>query len=400
MRTGKCLLLILAYAFCFGCDADYVGDTELDFVTNEGDDMEIMHKIDIDNALYIASSFFEKMNTRTSAVDDYLSVDYVVSELNKTRTNNMCNDTVAYIFNRGQHDGFVIVASDNRVKPILAYSDEGHFDYTTNDMVYTEFISLIGEYIERNSNHLAYTYDNSLWDGCVSPQPLVQTSWGQESPFDKYVIKEHPGCPAGCVAVAAGIVMSYSKPRFTYHDITFYLRDMVKGLAKESSSGSDNVFAAKIIGGYTKNYTYEEAADYAAQLLYWIGKDVGMEYSVIGSSAFSTLAYRLIKNQGFDVKHNGLVSYNIDDIIDFLEQDCIVYMRGRDSKRESGHAWVVDGYCYCYGSDNVERINEFLHCDWGWFGLCNGYFSGDVFSNGYYDFGGKTYFAVGIEPGV
>lgn len=28
-------------------------------------------------------------------------------------------------------------------------------------------------------------------------------------------------------------------------------------------------------------------------------------------------------------------------------------------KRESGHAWVVDGYCYCYGSDNVERINEF-----------------------------------------
>ena len=38
------------------------------------------------------------------------------------------NQAAFYIFNVGNNQGFVIVSGDDRINPILGYSDEGYFD--------------------------------------------------------------------------------------------------------------------------------------------------------------------------------------------------------------------------------------------------------------------------------
>lgn len=52
-----------------------------------------------------------------------VQVDYVIDEKAATRSVGNANDTVAYIFNWGENDGFAIVAADDRVFPILACID-------------------------------------------------------------------------------------------------------------------------------------------------------------------------------------------------------------------------------------------------------------------------------------
>ncbi len=51
-------------------------------------------------------------------------------------------DTLAYVFNRKEDQGFVIISSDNRGNQILAFNETGNlsFDANENDPVYMNFI--------------------------------------------------------------------------------------------------------------------------------------------------------------------------------------------------------------------------------------------------------------------
>ena len=64
------------------------------------------------------------------------------------------------------------------------------------------------------------------------------------------------------------------------------------------------------------------------------------------------------------------------------------------SKIFDGHAWVVDGYLHrmrqeiCIRNrdgkerrDTTYREQQLVHCNWGWGGNCNGYYSQGVFNN-------------------
>ena len=64
---------------------------------------------------------------------------------------------------------------------------------------------------------------------------------------------------------------------------------------------------------------------------------------------------------------------------------------GMTSNLKSAHAWVVDGYmkfkvtihracsCTSYATSNI-RYHEYMHCNWGWTGKCNGYFNLGIFN--------------------
>lgn len=60
----------------------------------------------------------------------------------------------------------------------------------------------------------------------------------------------------------------------------------------------------------------------------------------------------------------------------------MLYMRGVDTIKLAGHAWICDGGAYCVDNKNrpTKIIDRYFHCDWGWGGYCNGNFSGKVFS--------------------
>lgn len=78
------------------------------------------HRVDQAEALRQAGLILEYPQTRSA---ESVQVDYVIDEKAATRSVGNANDTVAYIFNWGENDGFAIVAADDRVFPILACID-------------------------------------------------------------------------------------------------------------------------------------------------------------------------------------------------------------------------------------------------------------------------------------
>lgn len=242
--------------------------------------------------------------------------------------------------------------------------------------------------------------DSDVEDACKIVRNMITICLGQGSPFDTYVVKEHPGCPVGCVAVASALVMMHSKEELLYNRVRYHFSDMRRYIAEGPSSNP--ILPPIVVFPKTefepnveiyqdgKTYSYESAVDWTAKMLYEIGKDVNMTYSPGSSGANSQNAYNLIRNLGFNVV-TGYETVNMNSVVDYLEDNCIIYMRG------SAHAWVVDGCRYCIDINTRARRDIYVSCDWGWFGSCNGYYTGDVFAtqNGHYS--PSNYFAVKRE---
>ena len=127
-----------------------------------------------------------------------------------TRSLTDISDTLAYVINYPNESGFVIVSSSSHVYPVLAYSNEGNFSFS-NDVSKINFIDNIGAYLEEADINASYSVGDNDIDGCYIISPMVKTCLNQRSPWNKYVIEEHPGCPVGCVAVATALVMTHSK---------------------------------------------------------------------------------------------------------------------------------------------------------------------------------------------
>lgn len=52
-------------------------------------------------------------------------------------------------------------------------------------------------------------------------------------------------------------------------------------------------------------------------------------------------------------------------------------------------------YFFCVDYDDPSIIlDTYIHCDWGWGGSSNGYYSSSVFSASSYNFTPQNYFAV------
>lgn len=388
MKKTAFLLGLLFVALCSCSDTGEFGIEEAE-VSDVGTDM---YKISKEDAIHIANSFLGKTTRSTSL----FQVDYVLDDTpNITRSTAFRNDTLAYILNKADGDGFVIVSTDNRVFPVLAYSEKGTFSYekSDDDIVYANFVSLLDDYMAniQESDTTVVIPDDYLV-GCTGVDLGMATTWNQGSPFDKYVIQEHPGCPVGCVAVAVGQIMVYCGYTLDYHDMTFYLNSIHRAFEEKKANSK-----GRRVVGVGPTYTYEEAVDYAAKLLYFIGKDVDMSYKPGGSGASSWDAYALLKKLSFKVKEPDLINYSDTTIVQSLSEGNIIYMDGYNLSGGSGHAWVVDGCTYCWQNPYTQTgiENVYLHCEWGWGGRRNGYFSGDVFDVGNYGrYVNKRFFSV------
>lgn len=394
-RMKKILLFFIGMTLLSSCT-----DSTLEkIVENEKETKALsVHKISKSEALEIANTVLGNP-VMTKGRLSFPKFDYVLKE--KTKSNTSLQDTVAYIINYPDNNGFVIVSGDNRVYPVLAFSETGTFS-SENEIAQKNFIDGIEYYLENNSDSdVSYTVDGTSFDSCYAVSPFVSTGLHQGNPYNKYVVEEYPNCPAGCVAVATALVMTYSESDLEYHDEEFYFEAMNTAIingpdaaeAKSMSKLSPVVPIVPILPTIT--YTYEEAVDLMAKLLYWIGKDVNMSYKTTGSGASSYDAFELIKSLGFELMSD-YETFNIDDISWYLKDGCIVYLRGRDLTKDVGHAWISDGCRFCVDmlNDPTKIIETYIHCNWGWGGSSDGYYSGSVFAASSYNFTPQNYFAV------
>ena len=133
-----------------------------------------------------------------------------------------------YVFNVKGGNGFVIVAGDDRVKPILAYSTKGSFDpqdvaegfeFTLNS--FRKEIQYVREHNMVATPDIIAEWRSVSETGSLNRGgqtravvgPLCQTIWHQNYPYNSQCPEDELGhgghVYAGCVATAMGQVMKF-----------------------------------------------------------------------------------------------------------------------------------------------------------------------------------------------
>lgn len=275
-----------------------------------------------------------------------------------------------YIFNRGENEGFAIVAGDDRLQPLLGYADKGHFDWEQAPAQVRQWMDLYAQTIA----HLLYTptieeLPSSLQNG-KEVLPLLDTKkiiWNQEYPYNLYCPYDNSiQCPSGCVATALAQIMRYHE----WPDAAVGAHSYTDNGKTRNVEYGHKYNWADMPGTFSKeNPNAEKHAQEIGRLLRDVGYGVDMEYTSAGSGAFETGVVRALR-ENFKYKKSvtTLFRYNYtasewEDLIrKELDAQRPVLLSGYGEG--GGHAFVCDGY-------NKEG---FFHINWGWGGIANGYF--------------------------
>lgn len=356
---------------------------------------------------------------------------------------------VLYVVSNGSDQGYTIVNKDNRLAPIVGYSDSG--DYNTearnpavniilrNVVAYQAHLldsleGLRGDQVYNDlQNKLGITqgpatriYDDDgppdnrptvPWDRYEVVEeaswqtqdyvdgPLLETKWGQMDPYNSLL---PTNCPVGCTATSAAQIMAYYKyPK--YSPIT----------------GQE----------YLWNSYPTQTYNWAADLKYNIGNlmiDLGsrnclnMVYLAITNPFTSEIIYpgsfpgslnctntpRTFEIFGYYGGAHRRYSY--EAIVPDISAKRPVHICGKESLVKGWHTWVLDGAThysnwrrtatkfYYQGSlvhtiyqDYIWSAAAYVHHNFGWSGLDNGWYSSGSM---YWEFDTDVEIITGIRP--
>ncbi len=349
--------------------------------------------VSVSVAQVVASNFYTQ-NSRTPAGN--LSLAY-------TET-SPANNILYYIFNAPT--GFVIVAGDDALRPILGYSTEGQYVAPkpgTNFYYWMEGCASHINYVQSQNTEAApsiakewNTYINNInihAPMAAAVSPLCQTTWDQPSPYNDMC---PGGSVTGCVATAMAQIMKYWS--YPSHGIgsSFYYETSPEnyGLLYANYDTSNYVWSAM-------PNSVTSANSQVAKLMYDCGVSVDMSYSPSESGAWVITADDKICAQASYVNYfgynpktiQGLKRKNYSDsawmamIKNELNNNRVVQYAGWDSVY-GGHTWVCDGY----------DTRNYLHMNWGWSGYDNGYYELDTLNPNPYFFSKTNEILIGIEP--
>jgi len=327
-----------------------------------------------------------------------------------------------YIFVHPQGKGYVIVAADDCVQPIIGYSLSSSFvsplPAHVQDQLqgYEEEIAYYKSAGSRATGEIVELWQ-SMRNGSYTPRnttsvsPMLTTTWNQ-SPYYNDLCPDSAGVHAvtGCAATATAQVMKFwnwpvtGTGSHTYTDdnegsynfgtltanfgaTTYQWSLMPNALNSSSSAAQINAVATLMFhigvaiemdygigssGAYTNSYGYAELACSENALKDYFG--------------YKNTLYSVYKDQTTDTNWVSILTAEMDAGRPVIEA----------GHGGGGHAFVVDGY------DN----NGLFHINWGWGSAYDGYFAhnalnpggGGTGSGSTHSYNDNQSLVVGIEP--
>ncbi len=327
----------------------------------------------------IAERFFSNSSLRSSG-----AIELTYTHLPKTslRNGTVIEQPYYYVFNRGVSEGFAIVAGDDRMQEMLAYSENGHFDMSNAP---NHVLWWMGQYdiqIEAllksawSLPALPTSSSASLRSGAVAPLlEKEQINWDQTHPYNSKCPKDPVSgarTPVGCVATAMGQIMRYHKwpeaaeGSHSYMDETY--KDQGKAVERSATFGTKYDWAN--MPGKLPTSTTSEQRDALGQFLSDLGIAVNMQYSEQGSGSWEAHVVRALK-ENFKYKRNVRLVFRVQyELADWenlirkeLDANRPLFYSGAGTG--GGHAFVCDGY----------NADGKFHFNWGWSGNANGYYA-------------------------
>ena len=277
-----------------------------------------------------------------------------------------------YVFNHGQDGGFVVVAGDDAMTPVLGYVDQGSFDISkVHDNLKWWLQAMEATMLNIVKTKSSYSLPQVM-DAEIKPEvaPLVQVNWGQGEPYNDacpYDSVHDSRSLVGCAAVAMAQALSKWKSPTAATGSVDYVTYTHKIHLKEDLSTLAYDWN-KMLPAYGQNVGTPEERASVANLMYACGLAVSMDYCAIASGA--SLRATMVESH-FDlaptcnnVERLYFTRAEWDHLIktELSEGRPVVY-NGFSSI--AGHSFVCDGY-------NADGL---FHINWGWDGALNGYFA-------------------------
>ncbi|WPO77347.1 C10 family peptidase [Flavobacterium sp. KACC 22761] len=376
-------MLLLLFILCIACDKQ---DDNQELVSNSNSINSLI-------ALDIAKSFFTKNNSYSK---NKITSNKTVKDLVTYKTSK--NDNAFYVINYSE-GGFLVISADNRLSPILAFSDTG--TYSANP---SEIPDAVLAWMESQKEQVKYVIQNKVkqneniafeWDlalnnktkisqkksssnltnktkeapeetGCedtfYTKTSLLSTKWHQGDTFNNLIplaCPTKPGgkAPTGCVATSIAQVLFYFKKPNSYNWANMPID----------------------YGTYDTQVLMRDA-----------GESVNMTYSCGGSGAYDYSIVPSLKNY---FKYSGATystTYDWNKVKNSLDQNKPVILGGTNPSTFSGHSWVCDGYTQ-WTTHEVDYLGRctglatsylYLHMNWGWGGLNDGNYAYNNFNPG------------------
>ena len=295
-----------------------------------------------------------------------------------------------YVFNI-DGGGFVVVSAEDRVKPVLAYSEKGSFDANNKAEGFEFTISTYQEEIDYvRKNNIAATDDivkewklvetkGRITEAKNKSVPyLLTTTWNQNYPYNSLCPEDTAGhgghVYAGCVATAMAQVMNYwghpAQGNGSYSYIpTNWSYDQIYTYPEQSANFGETYYHFENMVDNLDSLSTDEEIYNVALLQWHCGISVEMMYSPQGSGAYSS-DVPFAASQFFGYNYADLADswyYNNMEWAELLKSELDkgrpMYYSGQDDEGRGGHAFVCDGY----------DENNFFHFNWGWGGRDDAY---------------------------
>lgn len=286
------------------------------------------------------------------------------------------NQPALYVFNEADNGGFVVLSADDAALPVLGYTDAGAFDPAN---IPPQFEYWMNEY----ASQIAYARENNIQSKDMSINfpsswtpitPLLKTNWDQNEPYNRQTpMINNQHTPTGCVATAMAQVLNYweypktnGKGQISYTwENAPSIRDRTLTMTFDKMPALDwsNMLDNYVEGKYTN-----AQGDAVANLMVQCGYAVQMQYGPVGSGTQTEVVGPALMNyfgfnKGITVEQR--IPYTASEWNELcynqLKIGPVIY---GGTSLEAGHCFVMDGY----------DGNGYFHFNWGWSGMCNGYY--------------------------
>ena len=320
-------------------------------------------EIPYEEACRIAASFwYNDVPTRSTANEIQLLWDG-----NGLLTKSTPSHTPFYVFGRTGQKGFVVIAGDDRLRRVLAWSDENEFDPQNIPANSLWWYEGIGDFVASNTKSSSTKSSNyTKRDSVIIKHTTAK--WNQGYPYNLE-------CPenkvTGCVNTAIAIIMKWHQ-----------WPDCGVGTTGAYTSPYGVFVPSRVLGEpynwedmpmTTEEFVTDKQRSEIARLMADIGAASQAEYG--GPDGTGTYSHKaLYACQGYFKYHSQAEliyrsTYGDENWFELVRKELKkgpIYYVGEDPSWVS-HAFVVDGI----------TKNNYLHVNWGWGGSLDGYYAID-----------------------
>lgn len=295
-----------------------------------------------------------------------------------------------YVYTTADSVGFVIVAGDDAVEPVIGYSLDGTFSTHQLPPALNFYLDSYRRYI-RDVRTKDIVPEIKTSQSFSPVEPFIHTQWNQNYPYNTYTPTLFgQRTLVGCVAIATAQIMRYYKWPVAGHGTCYATLD----------DGWETV-VSRTLG---EVYEWDKIGYYYSEAVGKLVRDVGYACSVCyGTSA--TWAYdisalkALLRNFDYSpqmqlVDRRYYSNSGWHEILSTeMQEGRPVYISGQDTDittgGQDGHAFV------CCGLDS----NGYFYINWGWGGSYDGYFNIDVLAPyDYYNYSSEQEAIINIKP--